>query len=136
MKFSVIIPLYNEERNIPILLKELISALKNYEYELIYINDGSIDDTHLTLKSELRKISPPHAKIINLKRNFGQSYAFKIGIDNALFPIVVLIDGDLQNNPADIPKAIEKIKKTKSEAVSILEEIRKNHKAEGIKIAR
>jgi glycosyltransferase involved in cell wall biosynthesis len=109
IKFSVVIPLYNEEENIAILHKELIYALKGYIYELIYVNDGSTDSTYLKLKKEIKNADMPLIKIINLHKNFGQSYAFKAGLNNAESSLIVFIDGDLQNDPKDIPKLLEKI---------------------------
>lgn len=108
-KFCVIIPVYNEEENISILHKELISVLKQYEYELIYVNDGSTDSTYFEIKKALESLIPPYAKIINLSNNLGQSFAFKAGLDNARFSIIIFMDGDLQNDPRDIPGLLDKI---------------------------
>jgi len=108
-KFCIIIPVYNEEENISILHKEIISVLKDYEYELIYVNDGSTDSTYSEIKKALGNLIPPYAKIINLPNNLGQSFAFKVGLDNARFSVIIFMDGDLQNDPKDIPQLLAKI---------------------------
>ncbi|MBU1062387.1 MAG: glycosyltransferase family 2 protein, partial [Candidatus Omnitrophica bacterium] len=108
IKFSVVVPFYNEEDNVKILHKELISALKGHEYELVYVNDGSTDSTYSRLIKETEDLKPPHAKIINFTKNLGQSFAFKAGLDNTSFDTIVFIDGDLQNDPRDIPLLLEK----------------------------
>ncbi len=112
IKFSIIIPLYNEERNINILHKELISISKDYEYEIIYVNDGSTDSTYNNLVGavETERSNVP-IKIINIHKNIGQTLAFKIGLDNSLYDVIVFMDGDLQNNPQDIPILIDEFRK-------------------------
>lgn len=109
MNLSIIIPVYNESKNIPVLYNELNEVLPglNKKYEIIFINDGSSDNTLENLKevySKDRKV-----RIIDLKRNFGQTAAIAAGFELAEGEIVVTMDGDLQNNPKDIPKLLEKI---------------------------
>jgi glycosyltransferase involved in cell wall biosynthesis len=108
-RFSVIIPMYNEEENISFLHEELVAVLRGYEYELIYVNDGSSDLTYAKLKEETSKLSAPQTKIINLPNNLGQSLALKNGLDNAEYPIIVFMDGDFQIDPRDIPRLVAKI---------------------------
>lgn len=108
-QFSVIIPLFNEEENVCILHRELISALEGYKYELVYVNDGSTDFTYSRLKKEIEDSDSSRVKIINLHKNFGQTYAFKTGLDNANSPLIIFIDGDLQNDPKDIQRLLAKI---------------------------
>ncbi len=105
--FSIIIPIYNESGNIEKLYKEILENLKNREYEIIFINDGSTDNS----LSILRKIAKEdnRVKIINLSRNFGQSAAFQAGFDNADGKFIVTMDGDLQNDPNDIEKMYNKL---------------------------
>ncbi|OGW54164.1 MAG: glycosyl transferase [Nitrospirae bacterium RBG_13_43_8] len=110
MTLSVIIPLYNEEENIPLLyekLKEYLNSLEK-EYEILFIDDGSTDRT----LSILEEIQSKDNKVIvlSLRRNFGQTAAFAAGFDFARGDIVVTMDGDLQNDPADISKLLELIK--------------------------
>ena len=102
---SVIIPVYNEEDNIGKLHQELVSVLRKigHDFEVIFVNDGSTDST---LK-ELKKL--PGAKIISFTRNFGQTSAFDAGFKEAKGDIVVSMDGDLQNDPKDIPELLKKL---------------------------
>ena len=108
MDISVIIPVYNEEENIPILYKELTETLAplNRSYELIFINDGSCDKTLDELKN-LRQNN--NLKIIDLKKNFGQTPAIMAGFDASIGDIIITMDGDLQNDPKDIPRFLDKI---------------------------
>ncbi|MFO7991647.1 MAG: glycosyltransferase family 2 protein [Thermoplasmata archaeon] len=108
-KYSVIIPAYNEEKNIFPLYKKLKSVMKKMkdDYEMIFINDGSTDGT----KKKLEKLSDKDGKIrvLNLSRNFGQTPALAAGFDNARGDIIITMDADLQNDPEDIPRLIEKM---------------------------
>ncbi len=106
---SVVIPVHNEEENIPPLLEGLSKTLNalGKPFEVIIVDDGSTDGTLARLK-EL-KSTYPWLKIVVLRRNFGQSAAFTAGIDHASGEIIVTMDGDLQNDPADIPLLLEKI---------------------------
>ncbi|MCS6893522.1 MAG: glycosyltransferase family 2 protein [Deltaproteobacteria bacterium] len=105
---SVIIPLYNEEENVVQLHTELSKSLENFDYELIFVNDGSIDNTQCVL--EQIASFDARAIVIEFRRNFGQSAAIQAGLDLASKEIVCTIDGDRQNDPADIPKMVQKIK--------------------------
>jgi glycosyltransferase involved in cell wall biosynthesis len=110
MTISIVIPVYNEEENIRILhekIRESVDPLK-MEYEILYIDDGSIDNT-LKILEEIQS-KDPHVVVLSLRRNFGQTAAFAAGFDFARGDIIVTMDGDLQNDPADIPKLIELIK--------------------------
>ncbi len=106
---SVVIPVHNEEENLPPLLEGLSKTLNalGKPFEVIIVDDGSTDGTLARLK-EL-KSTYPWLKIVVLRRNFGQSAAFTAGIDHASGEIIVTMDGDLQNDPADIPLLLEKI---------------------------
>ena len=110
MTLSVVIPLYNEEENVQLLHEQLRKSLDplNQEYEILFVDDGSTDHT----LSLLEKIQAEDKKVIvlSLRRNFGQTAAFAAGFDFARGDVVVTMDGDLQNDPADIPKLIEMIK--------------------------
>jgi len=109
---SVIIPFYNEASNLEALHKEVIKVLAklSYESELIYINDGSTDDSKKVLMRALKKTGVKvKVKLINLHRNFGQTAAISAGIDNADGFLISFLDADLQNDPQDIPRFLEKM---------------------------
>ncbi|MDW7998520.1 MAG: glycosyltransferase family 2 protein, partial [Thermodesulfovibrio sp.] len=110
MDLSVVIPLYNEEENIYELHKKLTETLNklSINYEVIYVDDGSIDNT-LNYLEEIQK-KDHHVVVLSFRRNFGQTAAFAAGFDFARGDIVITMDGDLQNDPADIPKLMEAIK--------------------------
>jgi glycosyltransferase involved in cell wall biosynthesis len=104
IKYSVVVPVYNEDGNVEILHKEIKSVMDSLgNYEIIYINDGSKDDTFNHLK-KLKKV-----KIIDLNRNYGQSTAMDAGFKEAVGEIIISMDGDLQNDPKDIPKLLDKL---------------------------
>ncbi len=105
MKISVVVPLMNEEENIKYLIEEVDKALKDYDYELILVDDGSTDNT----VEEIKKYMNNKTKLVVLNRNYGQTSAMAAGIEVANGDIIVTIDGDLQNDPNDIPMMIEKL---------------------------
>lgn len=109
MSLSIVIPLYNEEENIRVLHDRLKGVLDRLgmEYEIIYIDDGSIDNT-LSILEEIQA-GDPTVMILSFRRNFGQTAAFAAGFDFARGDIVVTMDGDLQNDPEDIPKLLRLI---------------------------
>src|SRR4026208_1627128 len=100
---SVIVPVYNEEENVPILQAELKAALRTIDHEFIFVDDGSADQTVERIEAA------PNLRVIRFEKNAGQSAAIYAGLQAARGAIVVLIDGDLQNDPADIPKLIGEI---------------------------
>jgi len=104
---SVVLPIYNESRNIPILFEKISEALKDINYEIIAVNDGSKDDSWEKLKE--RATLNMGVRIINFVKNFGQTAALNAGIKHAKGNIIVLIDSDLENDPADIPMLLEKL---------------------------
>ncbi|HOJ49839.1 MAG TPA: glycosyltransferase family 2 protein [Spirochaetota bacterium] len=109
MDLSIVLPVYNEEKNISLLYEKLDKVLKglNKSYEIIFVNDGSKDNSY----DELVKIAEndKNVKIINLRKNFGQTAAMAAGIDYSIGEIIILMDSDLQNDPEDIPALIDKI---------------------------
>ncbi len=108
LKVSVVAPLLNEQDNIQPLYQQLTQTLVNkYDYEIIFIDDGSTDNS-LNILRGLQK-SDPKIRIISFRRNFGQTAALSAGFEHAKGNIVVAIDADLQNDPADIPKMIDKL---------------------------
>ncbi len=108
VEVSVVIPVFNERENLEPLHQGLHGALGGRNYELIFVNDGSSDGSGGVLE-DIAAADPEHAAVVELRRNFGQTAAIAAGIDHARGDVVVLIDADLQNDPADIPKLLEKI---------------------------
>jgi glycosyltransferase involved in cell wall biosynthesis len=108
---SVVVPLYNEEESIPHLYESLKSAMdaEGKDYELIFVDDGSTDRT----LSIIKELAQKDGKVVPLsfRRNFGQTAAFAAGFDHAKGDVIVTIDGDLQNDPKDIPKLLSLIGK-------------------------
>lgn len=102
---SVVIPVFNEADNVGQLHDEVLKVCKSLKksFEIIFVNDGSTDDTFKNLK----KLKP--IKIINLRTNFGQTSAMDAGIKESKGELIVTLDGDLQNDPQDIPKLIKKL---------------------------
>ena len=98
-KLSVVISVYNEEENVRPLMAQLSSALKGLVCEIIFVDDGSTDGTLATLRS----LENTQLKVIELRKNYGQSLALMAGIDHAEGEFIATMDGDLQNAPADLP---------------------------------
>ncbi len=105
-ELSIIICVYNEERNIKPLIDQIFTALDGYDIEIIYVDDGSTDNT----VHEIKKINDKRIKLIELKKNYGQSAALAAGIEYAEGTWLVTMDGDLQNDPDDIPAMLQKSK--------------------------
>ena len=102
--FSIVVPIFNESENIKFLLEEISNSLNRYKsYEIVIVNDASTDNSLEILRSENYKF----LKIINNNINKGQSYSIRKGIENTSNNIIITIDGDGQNDPADIPKLLE-----------------------------
>lgn len=110
MLLSVVIPLLNEEENIPILYQELVEVLKTLEeeYEIVFIDDGSTDRSLELLREIQRK--DENVVVVSFRKNFGQTAAMAAGFDYAGGDVIVTMDADLQNDPRDIPLLLEKIK--------------------------
>jgi glycosyltransferase involved in cell wall biosynthesis len=109
VKISVVVPTYNEEENIRLLYDELSEVMRatGYEYEVLFVDDGSSDRTLsilITLHNE-----DSHIGVIRFRRNFGQTAAMSAGFDYASGDVIITMDADLQNDPHDIPRFIEKI---------------------------
>ena len=109
MDLSIVIPLYNEEENVEQLYTQLKAALEGVgrEYEIIIVDDGSTDGSFDILK-RLHE-GDERLKVIRFRRNFGQTAAFAAGFDRSQGEVVITMDADLQNDPADIPLLLEKI---------------------------
>jgi glycosyltransferase involved in cell wall biosynthesis len=107
-ELSVVIPIKNESQNIPQLYDELVAALDPYRpFELIFIEDGSTDDSFAQLVRI--QAGDPRIRVIRFRRNFGQTAAFAAGFAFARGRYIVTTDGDLQNDPADIPRMVERL---------------------------
>ncbi len=101
-KLSLVVCVFNEEPNIKPLSEQIIKSLNHIDFEAILVDDGSTDGT----RSEILKINDNRFVMVELKRNYGQSSALQAGIDYAGGEYIALLDGDLQNDPADIPKML------------------------------
>jgi glycosyltransferase involved in cell wall biosynthesis len=109
-RLSVVIPLYKEEDNVERLIDELHSALEPYpgEFEFVLVDDGSTDGTR-ELLLEARANLGDHIMVISHRRNLGQTQAMQTGLQAARGDVIAFMDGDLQNDPADIPAMVEKL---------------------------
>ncbi len=107
--YSMVVPMYNEVDSIQELYEGLSRNLAAFgkPYEIIFINDGSKDDTYAQLCGLAEK--DPHVFVINLRRNFGQTPALAAGFDHARGEVIIAMDGDLQHDPNELPKFIAKI---------------------------
>ena len=106
---SVIVPLYNEQENVQPLYQKLVTALERagHDFEIILVNDGSLDQTRsrvVELAAEDQRV-----KLVDFRRNFGQTAATMAGIDYSQGDILIPMDGDLQNDPQDIPRLVRKL---------------------------
>jgi glycosyltransferase involved in cell wall biosynthesis len=106
---SVVVPMYKEQDAVAPLVARVGEGLANYpgEWELIVVDDGSTDQTFARLRDEQRR--QPRLRVLRLSRNYGQTAAMQAGIDAARFEVIATLDGDLQNDPADIPKMVEEM---------------------------
>jgi glycosyltransferase involved in cell wall biosynthesis len=100
---SVVVPLYNEEQSVAMLQRELADALTGLEYEIIFVDDGSQDETVARIAAN------PRTRILRFEKNAGQSAAIFAGLQAVRSKVAVLIDGDLQNDPSDIPRLLAEI---------------------------
>ncbi len=124
MKISILIPIFNEEQSITPLIDEVLSVLNSleYDFEVICVDDGSTDKSKIFLTEKAEDNS--HIKLICLTRNFGQTAAIMAAIDHSSGDILIPMDGDMQNDPADIIRLIEKI----NDGFDVVSGWRKNRK--------
>ncbi|MCC6260070.1 MAG: glycosyltransferase family 2 protein [Anaerolineales bacterium] len=110
MNLSLITPVYNEEKNLPLLFEAVYKTMReiNQSWEIILVDDGSRDNS-LVVLDEYAQADAQHVRVISLRRNFGQTSAISAGIDYAQGETIVLFDADLQNDPADIPLLLAKL---------------------------
>jgi len=109
VNFSIVVPIYNEQENIDALYRAIVTALDGSDpcYEIIMVDDGSKDGSYGILKELAAQ--DERLKVIRFRRNFGQTAAMSAGFDAATGEIIIPMDGDLQNDPTDIPRLIEKL---------------------------
>ena len=101
MDLSIVIPIFNEQENLPILYSKLVSVLKKLgkNYEIVFVNDGSTDSSFSVLKDI--KVYDKNILIINFRKNFGQTAALDAGFKHARGDVIVTLDADLQNDPEE-----------------------------------
>lgn len=107
VRISVVVPLYNEAPNVLPLHARLAEVLTSADIEFIFVDDGSTDGTYMVLCDVARNDS--RVRVLRFRRNFGQTAALSAGIDHARGRIIVPMDGDLQNDPADVPRLLAKL---------------------------
>ena len=109
MDISVVVPLYNEEDNVQLLYEEIKGVLDTMaeQAEIVFVDDGSRDTT--LAKLEVIQAGDDHVRVVSLRRNFGQTAAMTAGFDHARGGVIITMDGDLQNDPHDIPQLVGKL---------------------------
>lgn len=110
LDLSLVVPVYNEEENLRLLFEAIHAALDPLPrtWEVVFVDDGS-DDQSLDVLNELAAQDPEHVRVISFRRNFGQTAAIVAGLDYSQGEIIVLLDADMQNDPADIPMMLGKL---------------------------
>ena len=110
MELSLVVPIYNEEETLPLLMEAINAALNPLKrsWEVIFVDDGSRDNSLEVLRSLAQK-DPDHVRVVSFRRNFGQTAAIAAGIDHAIGQTIILMDADMQNDPADIPMLLAKL---------------------------
>jgi len=110
MNLSLIVPVYNEQDNLPMLFEAITESMNSLgkSWEVIFVDDGSQDNSLPVLSAHAEK-DPEHVRVISFRRNFGQTPAIAAGLDYSQGDIIVLLDADLQNDPRDIPMLLEKL---------------------------
>jgi glycosyltransferase involved in cell wall biosynthesis len=110
MDISLIAPVYNEEQNLPLLFDAIRAVVEPlaHSWEIIFVDDGSQDHSRSILEALYEK-DPDHVRVIEFRRNFGQTAAIAAGIDHSNGEVIILLDADMQNDPADIPTLLAKL---------------------------
>jgi glycosyltransferase involved in cell wall biosynthesis len=110
LELSLVVPVYNEEENLPLLFDAIHAALDplHRTWELVFVDDGSYDQS-LDILNKLAAQDPGHVRVVSFRRNFGQTAAIVAGLDYSQGEIIVLLDADMQNDPADIPMLLGKL---------------------------
>ncbi len=126
--FTIVTPVYNEEKNIINFLNELFKNIKAYNnYEIIMVNDGSSDNSEKVIDDYIAKNKLKNTQQLKLKKNYGQSYAIYKGIEESKNETIITIDSDLQNDPKDISKLLKIYEETDYDLVSGIRNIRKDN---------
>lgn len=120
---SVVVCVYNEAENIAPMVEQIRAALSAYRYEIIYVDDGSTDDT---LKN-LQALAANDLVILEFRKNYGQSHALAAGINEAQGKYIVTMDGDLQNDPSDIPMMLDLLESGNWDLVAGIRQKRKDN---------
>lgn len=110
-ELSLVITVINEEDNIHPLVNEIHTALQQMDYEVVFVDDGSTDATKKRIKEVIAQAQDNRISLVELKKNYGQSTAMTAGIDHTTGKYIALLDGDLQNDPSDIPFMLELLKR-------------------------
>jgi glycosyltransferase involved in cell wall biosynthesis len=121
-KLSLVVSVYNEEENVVPLYEKIVAALEKHDFELIFVDDGSIDNT----VKNICTLSDDRVKLIQFKKNYGQSSALLAGFDVAIGDYIITMDGDLQNDPDDIPLMVQALKEGDYDLVTGIRENRKD----------
>lgn len=112
MKLSIVVPVYNEEKNLPELFEQIVSAMAplNMGWDVTFVDDGS-KDASVEVIRQLHSQAPEKVRMVVFRRNYGQTAAISAGINESDGNVVILMDADLQNDPADIPLLLEELNK-------------------------
>jgi glycosyltransferase involved in cell wall biosynthesis len=119
---SVVVPLYNEEDNVALLTQRIHESLQGYHYQIVYVDDFSTDQTG----KRIREMEDDKIHLISLKKNYGQSLALAAGIDYAQGEYIITMDGDLQNDPSDIPQMLSPVVDGEYDVVTGIRQKRKD----------
>ena len=122
MLLSIVVPVMNEEGNVQPLIARIAEALAKVEHELIFVDDGSSDRT----VAEIERFATPTTRLLVLSRNYGQTTAMAAGVDAAHGELIVMLDGDLQNDPHDIPLMMERMREGNWDVVAGIRAERKD----------
>lgn len=106
-QISIVVPMYQEQENVPLLVAEVAKKLSDYNYELILVDDGSDDGTVAAIKAARKQ--DERVVLLQLRRNYGQTAAMRAGFEQAKGEFIVYMDGDLQTDPGDIPKLLQRL---------------------------
>lgn len=128
MKLDIIIPSYNEEKNVTLIYKKISDAFKNINYEIIYVNDGSTDNTYKELK-KIYEDDQKHVKVVNFSRNFGKEAAIFAGLEKSDGKYTAIIDADLEQNPKYLKEMLAFLEDNQEyDEVCMINKERKNHR--------
>ncbi len=129
MNLSLVIPVFNEQDNLPLLFEALYPTMNSLgkSWEAIFVDDGSRDNS-LSILKEYAEKDPEHVRVVSFRRNFGQTAAIAAGLDYSEGEIIILLDADMQNDPEDIPMLLAKL----DEGYDLVSGWRKNRKDDAL----